>query len=67
MPYKPQQPSLYADRPSFVAWYRRPGEKWRAVAQADSDAEAFQLLLQYSARMKARASDLIVLPEGKNP
>lgn len=45
----------------FVAWTRRPGERWRAISGEVSESEAWARLLA------AEGTDKIVLPAGKAP
>lgn len=66
--YKPaKQPELFPNETGYVGWFRVRGGRWTAVSQADTSAKAFKELLAYSDRLRARASDSMVLPLGKRP
>jgi hypothetical protein len=52
------------DRPAFTGWYRlRPGSAWRAVCQAESEVEAWDLL----GALVRESGDTVVLPSYRHP
>lgn len=60
------QASLFTES-KFVGWFRIRGERWKPVVSGDTDPEAFRKLLEHSSKIKAHASDLLVLPVGVKP
>jgi hypothetical protein len=48
--------------PRFTGWFRPPRGAWRQACQAESEPEAWQLLLAH-----VETGDLCVLPTGRSP
>ena len=59
--------SRVTDRPAFIGWRRRRGERWKPVSEGTTEPEASVKLLDLASEEKSGAFDSMTLPAGQKP